>query len=464
MKIQKIDSGVERNILTAMIVSPYVLSRVAARWDGKLFRNGWSNLIGTWCVGFLDRYGKAPEGSVHSIFERWCKKDRDETTIKLIGDFLKRLSNDYESERTELNEEYLIDAAGEYFTRVKLERLAEGIQGELDIGRPQEAEILLADWVAVRLGGNEWTDVFQDAEMMKATMMEEENEPLVKYPGALGEFWGDSVCRDSFIAFMGPEKRGKSWWLLDMAFRAALQRRRVAVFEAGDMSRKQILRRFYSRIARWPRKPRTVKYPVSISREEGSFIADVVHEEKEFSTALNYEQIKKAAEKIQKSRIKSQNSFLRISAHPSNLSVKGIKDICLQWAREDWVPDVIVIDYADLLESDNPKYDRRDQINDVWKRLRGVSQEYHCLVVTATQSDSSSYKASIIDRSNFSEDKRKLSHVTGTVGICQTVEEKEIGAMRLNWVVLREDDFVESKCVSVATCLPLANPAVISCW
>ena len=230
------------------------------------------------------------------------------------------------------------------------------------------------------------------------------------------------------------------------------------------MSLKQITRRFATRIAQWPRKARTVKYPTSLIRDPEESAAEVEHELREFKTPLTTQQVVEASERLQKKRIKSTTSYLRVSAHPSDLTIQEIKDVLLGWSRDGWVPDVIVIDYADLLESEKGGWDRRDQIGDTWRRLRGLSQQYHCLVLTATQSDAAAYKSYILDRSNFSEARMKNDHVTGMIGLCQTMEEKEMGLMRLNWVVLREDEFVETRCVHVATCLSLANMCVKSCW
>jgi hypothetical protein len=83
-------------------------------------------------------------------------------------------------------------------------------------------------------------------------------------------------------------------------------------------------------------------------------------------------------------------------------------------------------------------------------------------VVTATQTDADSYDAKVLKRGNFSEDKRKYAHVTGMVGINQTDREKAEGLYRLNWVVLRELEFSESKCVWTAGCLAIGNPAIVS--
>ena len=107
----------------------------------------------------------------------------------------------------------------------------------------------------------------------------------------------------------------------------------------------------------------------------------------------------------------------------------------------------------------------RDKINETWKQMRSLSQKYHCLVVTATQADAASYETDLIRRRNFSEDKRKYAHVTGMIGINQKdPEEKEKEVMRLNWLKLRDGLYSETRCVYIAGCLSIANPAIRSCW
>ena len=70
--------------------------------------------------------------------------------------------------------------------------------------------------------------------------------------------------------------------------------------------------------------------------------------------------------------------------------------------REGWVPDVIVLDYADLLALPSGM-EKREGIDETWRRLRRLSQDFHCCVVTATQGDAASYRASLIRAGNFSE-------------------------------------------------------------
>ena len=167
-----------------------------------------------------------------------------------------------------------------------------------------------------------------------------------------------------------------------------------------------------------------------------------------------------------KRKIGSRQSYLKLSVHPnSTLSVSGIKNILRTWEQEEWVPDIIVIDYADILDMDSYKLEGRDRINETWKQLRSLSQIYHCLVITATQADAGSYDATLIRRCNFSEDKRKFAHVTGMVGINQTDPvEKELGVMRFNWLKLRDGKYSENVCVYIAGCLAVASPMIKSCW
>jgi len=133
------------------------------------------------------------------------------------------------------------------------------------------------------------------------------------------------------------------------------------------------------------------------------------------------------------------------------------------WGGGGWTPVFIIIDYGDTpAPPANSHKDFRHATNEIWKQLSALRQERHCCLVTATQADSASFDKATITRSNFSEDKRKLSHVTGMIGINQTPEEEDKGVIRLNWIVRREAEFRTFQCLHVATCLPICRPLVLS--
>src|SRR5690606_10442718 len=157
----------------------------------------------------------------------------------------------------------------------------------------------------------------------------------------------------------------------------------------------------------------------------------------------------------------------RVSTHTSgSLTVNGMLSILDLWERQDgFVSDMIVVDFADIMASDL-KGEPRHQENDKWMRLRGLSQKKHALVVTATWTDSASYKVNTLSLSNFSEDKRKFGHVTAMYGLNQDPKnrEKQLGIMRINEIVLREDAFSQYNQVSVLQNLSRGQPTLASFW
>ena len=454
MKQTEYNFDEERTILIGMLVDDIVLGRISEQYKKKLFKNSFSNTIADWCVKYYQKYEKAPGKNIQSIFETWAVDARDKPRITLIGNFLESLSSEYKKLKRESNSDFIIDTAAQYFNRVSLESLSENIQACVDNGRPEKAIEKIKNFGQIELGVGKCIEVFRDWDAIKSAFRYN-HEPLIKYHHGLGKFFGDRLERDGFIVYMGPEKRGKTFWLLDSAFRAVLQKRKVAFFEVGDLSEHQIMRRFMVRVSKNPEKYGKILYPVKITKEEKKK-PRILHTTKVYSKKLDEYMAWKACKKIKNN--------LRLSVHYNDtLSVDGISNILKSWYRDSgWIPDIIVIDYADILNMDMYGADERERTNKTWQQLRRMSQEYHCLVLTATQSNSAAYSAETIGQENFSTDKRKHAHVTGMIGLNQTPKEKEQGLMRLNWIELREGNYSPRQCCYVATCFPLANMAVKS--
>jgi len=463
MKIEQKTGNDERRVLIAMLVDNIVLGRISTKYEQGLFKSKWANLIASWCIKHYNKYEQAPLQQIEALYESWATKTKDKHTISLVEKFLSGLSSEYEELREESNSEYLIDIAGQYFNQVRVERLIESVQDSIDNGDTGKAIDQITSYNQIEMGVGEGIDVLQDIEAIKECL--ENREPtIIKYPGALGLFFKDALVREGFISFMGPDKVGKSFHLINLAYQAMIQRKRVAYFEAGDQSKNQVMRRLMVRVSHRPVNPQIIDYPTHIGLDDDERV-EVEWDKIPYKDKLSWQKAHKACKKLMRRKIRSKESYLRLSCHPnSTLSVKGIQNILQVWAREDWEPDVIIIDYADILDMSCQGLEGRDLIDETWKRLRSISQIYHCLVVTATQSDAAAYKTHVITRTNFSGDKRKLAHVTGTIGLNQTSEEKEMGVTRLNWVVKREGSFSETRCVYVAGCLAIANPTIKSYW
>jgi len=466
MRIDKKNSDAERRILIAMIVDSVVLGRINSKWKPRAFRSKWANIVAQWCLNYYERYGKAPMKHIESLFETWSAKTKDKTSVNLVSKFLASLSDEYEDLKTDSNSDYLIDMAAQYFNQVNIEKLIEGVENDITEGRANKAHDRLVGYNRIEMGVGEGIDVLQDAAAMQRAFDKNNTEVLIQYLGALGKFFAGALEREGFIGFMGKKGVGKSWWLQTMGWEGMLQRKRVAFFEVGDMGESRAMRRFMIRAAKQPRKAGDVFYPTKIWRDEKKKKIRIENDLKEFTKKLSWRKALKACERIMQKKVKSKESYLKLSCHfTSTLSVDGVESVLQDWERTSgWIPDIIIIDYADILKMEYPKKEGRDCIDETWKRLRGLSLRRHCLLITATQSDAASYDRGTMSMKNFSDDRRKIDSVTGMIGINQTEHEKKRGIMRLNWVSLRDDEFHISHCVHVAGCLALGNPAVKSCF
>ena len=453
MKITRYSGNDARRVLIGMATDRAVCSRIAANWMPEgLFGSRWENLVGGWCVKYLQKYEKPIGRAVEGLFDSWAERHDGDKEVDLVERFLSVLSDEYDREGT-LASDYVLDLAGRHFNSVKMQQLKESLEIELDNGQVEDAQERLLQHRRVELGAGSVVVPSRDFDVWVDAFDSEKMSPLILFPDPLGEWLGQTFCRDSFVSFVGAFGRGKSWWLLDLAFRAVKQRRRVGLFEVGDMSQSQVLRRMGQRAARRPMQNKTVPLPKRFeSVEEGPII------EERKMVGLDARTAYRAWKKM------DGRERLRLSIHSSGAaSAEQLASIVSDWQREGWVPDVVILDYVDLLAPPKGIREKREGVDETWKRLRRLSQELHCCVITATQGDANSYKKEVIDAGNFSDSRTKNDHVTSSIGLNMRDTDKQRGVIRLNWLKRRDEAFLESSQIHVAGCLSIGCPAMVSC-
>lgn len=467
MKVVQRTSSNVRRVLLAMCTDPVVAARIAPKWHPPMFDQQWANLIGNWAITYYRKYEKVIGSEIESRYDQWAAKASDEDLIRLVGNFLTFLDSEYDAADSQ-NSDYFLDLAAECFTAAALQREAESIQALLEDGQVSEATKLRETYRPINLGPGEFLEPEKDMAIWNQAFDRQETRSLFTYPGELGKMIGGAFHREGFIAFMGVEKAGKSYALMDASYRALRKRLRVAYFEAGDLGQDEVIFRLGQRCAKLPKYAGELYTPTVRGNPSNSSCA-VRFEKKRYDTPINAKLAYKAFLKVTR-----QKSLLRISTHPnSSLTVSEIDSMLEQWATEEWVPDVIVIDYADILAPPPGYQDTKDQIDEVWKHLRRLSQKWHCLLLTATQASANAYsQSSAMSRKNFSGRKTKLAHVSGMIGLNhfpvddEDDEESDIlkkpKPVTWNWVVRREDSFSEHVQVDVYGNLAIGCPVLAS--
>lgn len=493
----------EGQIVTGLIVSDEYAARIIPILKKDHLIGSFSQIVARWCSTYYKEYEKAPGKEIENIF-RAKQRSRAVEGVdeELIGTFLDNLSRDYEKSE-EFNIQYLIDRTLKYFKHQTLQMLSEDVHTYLAQGEEDQAEELVNEYYQIEDDTSTTVNPFDPAVIKQAYASAP--KPIIEYPGEYGKLINPVLVRSGFVSFTGIEKRGKSWILMEIAMRAMRQRRSVALFQVGDMDQDQQEQRICTYLTRSPaqayyagkvlipcldchhnqtdrctNKKRTAKTGVLLDEKSGlkmefkeaardgytpcTFCRH--NKPKRYQGANWWREVDvkqhtemdaiKAAKDFQKVMGTSQ-SFLE-SQPAGTVTLSHIRSVLKARARSTgFVPDVIVVDYADILAAEKEKEFRHRQ-NEIWTGLRALSQEYHALVVTATQGAASAYEKESLSIKDFSEDKRKYAHVTAALALNQTDQEREEGIMRVGMLLARGVPFSTKHQVRVLQSLTIGQP------
>ena len=101
-----------------------------------------------------------------------------------------------------------------------------------------------------------------------------------------------------------------------------------------------------------------------------------------------------------------------ISAHLQQCELQGIK------------PDLVIVDYADIMKSTQHFKEKRHEIGHVYEELRGVAGEFDVPMWTASQANRSSLEEEIIGADKVSEDYSKVMTADFVMSMSRKVEDK----------------------------------------
>lgn len=245
-----------------------------------------------------------------------------------------------------------------------------------------------------------------------------------------------------------------TYWLQEIGLEAYWRGLNV-LFYSLEMSEKKMLRRIFQYLLAETKQPCEVEIPYF---DELNNIKIDKRKKKGLSDAM----VSRKQKKLEKLL---QSKFLLCTRPTGSINVGDIK-IHLDNLQhyKNFIPDVIIIDYADIMASEkNSSREERHKLNDIWKALRGLAQERNCAVVTATQTNRSTFNKDI-EEDDIAEDIRKLAHATTVIALNQSKEDKRNNIMRVKVLVARDDEFYTDDEVIVLECRKIGKCYIDSRW
>lgn len=119
------------------------------------------------------------------------------------------------------------------------------------------------------------------------------------------------------------------------------------------------------------------------------------------------------------------------------------------YAVEGWVPDLVIVDYAELLNAIKTRRETRHEIGEVVKELRGLAVELGIPIWSAVQANRKALSKRTITIEDLSESFEPAKHADVIIALCQTEEEFEDGIMRV--FIAKNRNFISKITIEIQT-------------
>lgn len=445
-----IDTDVEKEIITGLITDPRYIIEIQSIFKKELLQIPFAKTVSKWCFDYYQKYKKAPGSDIQGMYDSYCNDNKaDPTQIELIGKFLSGLSTRYEKTN---NVKYKADKAELYFRSRHVEVLKENLSMLILNNKIEDAEKAIAEFKREGRPQTVGIDIVRD-NILSILFADDDN--LFDFPGDLGKMFG-TICRQDYILIAAPMKRGKSFWLDEFGLRGLMRGLNI-IYYSLEMSEKKMLNRIYQYFLGETRTEKTIENFPFFTKENEIDYKDL------HKKGLSPGAIQKKKKQIE--HMLSGNSF-RLCCYPTgSINVKDMKTHLDNLEHYNkFIPDIILVDYADIMAPESGSTgDYRHKLNATQEALRGLAQERNCVVVSATQTDRSTFKKNI-EEDTIAEDIRKLAHATHVMALNQSREDKKNSIMRVSMLVARDDEFHVDDEVIVLECRSIGKVCLDSKW
>jgi replicative DNA helicase len=429
------DMRFERQIITGMIVSDEFLQGVVPIYQQDCLRIPFAKTIARWCLEYFNQYQIAPGKHIEDIFKDQKNNIPDPDEAEMLETFLSDISKEYVDGEA-FNAGYILDKTEKHFRELSLKNLTKEIQKTLIGDRIEEAEALVKGYTRIARIQTKGVDPITDSKIIAAALDDNSGDKLFSLPGILGDTIG-MLERGWLFSFVGASGTGKTWWLMLTALRALFAGLNV-VFISMEMSEKQMTRR----IQHWINGQPTKKWAGELSIPTFKNLSDTeIYYKKVTKKELTIPKAINKSKAVKRSALIRGNAFKLVTYPSRSITMNDINAYLhnLEY-YENFIPDVIVTDYADKVKPDDARQQYRHQIAGIWEAHKALAQEKNCIVVTASQSNTAR-TGNDIKQGDWSESIEKLNMSDAGMSINMTADDKRAGIMRAKIMKQRHDDF-----------------------
>lgn len=451
MKREKLNTINERDIVYQLIVSDKFCREIIPIINPKMLEVVYVRTIVIWIKDYFQKFKESPKKNIIKLYRSHIDELRDEDLQNNILTFIERLDKDYDKIKV-TNEDFAIQNAIKYLRMRSLKNFSEDIDSYIASGDIEKAENCVTKFRKVEIASGEGVSLLDDSDIITESFTEDK-DLLFVYPGDFGRLIGD-IHREDFIAFLAPMKAGKTYQLVDFGIESLKNNLKVVMYSL-EMGRANMIKRVWTALSGQITKDIEIEVPYFEEDGDKWRIKKKVVSKKA-SSVLEVQKKQRSLKRL------FRGGAFRIYAEPAySMTVESLENKLDDLAYEGFYPDVIIIDYADIMApSDKSEY--RQQIDGIWKRLRALAQKRKAVVVTASQTNRGAISREV-EAEDVAEDVRKIAHVTSMVAISKTKYCKQNKLAIFSQMAIREGEPEMRKVVATQN-LALGRPILESHW
>ena len=443
----------EMNFLCAFILSEKFCTLFHKVFKPEYFENSDYKVLAAYIQAYFKKYSRPPRKLIVSYIEKHKKQFQDEELYQSLKKTLMTSAESIDELLDKYESQFIIDDAELFIKAASLRLSMSQINLALDNDDEENAMRIYEKIVMPEVQRSNVISFEDDLDKQREVLRKNRNL-IIQFKGEVGQLIG-ALHRGDFFSFASPTGVGKSWWLMWAAKQCREQGLNV-LFLSLEMQEQSVMRRFQQMYYR-----RTLYgEEVSIAK----FIQDDDNKYKIINKKLNVMQLK--PEDISALKLKVIGKFphgrLKIVCR-AGINMSDLKALMSELKYQNkFIPDVIILDYADKMTTLKKVNTEREALGIIWKDLRDLALNNNLLLITASQTNRASWDKHF-SREAIAEDARKLNEVSCAVGIMADSRDRELGISMLRLLKVR-DGYYENRDVYCSCNYHIGQPVLQSVW
>lgn len=367
-------------------------------------------------VNFINKYHTPPGHQLDLILENEISRGEEGKLLRSTILFLEQQSQ-------KLEVAFVLE---ELNTFIKTRKFQTACRNALELAEAGNLEKAQQDF---------FKDSFQPVEGSPGILLQDPSQSLSFFDSNdRNEFFSSAIealdrkgvrpDRKTLSFLIAAAKKGKSWWLVDVG-KAGIQHHHQVLHITLEISEEKTARRYIQSI-----------FSLTKDQAQQLRVPYFVHDASGV-TSIQFNEFERAS--LFDKRADLQKRLVQMKSYPpliikefptGSLSTEQLYMYLDTLDREKgFRPDLIVIDYADLMRLDSKEL--RIDTGRLYKDLRGLAVTKNLAVVTATQGNRESASAKLVNDQNVAEDWSKIGTADVVLTYSQTAQEKILGLARI---------------------------------